>query len=330
MSMPPHVTYRPARDTDVERTYAVFLEAADDLNARVGRPPRAGTGAPPHRALALRRSCVRHDGERFWVAEADGAVVGFAIAILRDDVWHLAALHVQPAHQGRGIGSELMRRSMAGAGPTTALTVLTDAVNPISNAIYMRAGMLFQDAMLTFDGPSVAPIRDEGDEPKTTDKPKPTDDGPTTADHPAARPFEQVALSRPRDHAVLAALDLASIGFARSVDHDLWGSIDGLKGVLLVRDGVVRGYAYVAADGAIGPLAVLDPAELGPALDVAAAMASEAGAASIHVRVPGSARVAAEWLVARGARLSGIGLFLASRPVGRLDRYITSGGDAFY
>lgn len=307
MSKPPNVSYRPARDTDVERTYAVFLEAADDLNARIGRPPRAGTGAPPHRALALRRSCVRHDGDRFWVAEMDGAVVGFAIAILRDDIWHLAALHVQPAHQGRGIGSELVRRSMAGCGPTTALTTITDAVNPISNAIYMRAGMLFQDAMLTFDGPSVAPIRDDGIEP-----------------------LEQVAVSRPRDYKVLAAIDLATIGFARSVDHDLWGSIEGLQGVLLVRDGVVRGYAYVAADGAIGPLAVLDPADLAPALDVAAAMAATLGADSIHARIPGSARVATEWLVARGARLSGIGLFLASRPVGRLDRYVTSGGDAFY
>ncbi len=319
----PDVSFRPARDADAERTYEVFLEAADDLNGRVGRPPRAGKGAPPARALALRRSCVRHDGERFWVAEAGGRVIGFAIAILRDDIWHLAALHVAPRYQGGGVGTELTRRALAGTRPTTARTVITDAVNPVSNAIYMRVGMLFQDAMLTFDAPNPA-----GADPEQERAAAPDDqDGPPVA---GGRALETRPIDRSADQALLASVDLATIGFARPMDHDLWGSIDGLRGMLLARDGVTVGYAYAAADGAIGPLAVHDPSDLPAALTAAAAAAAEAGATSIHVRIPGSARLAAAWLVARGARLSGIGLFLASRPVGRLDRYVTSGGDAFY
>jgi ribosomal protein S18 acetylase RimI-like enzyme len=312
MTRSPDVHYRTARDSDVERTYQVFLEASDDLSARVGRPPRAGTGAPPVRALALRRSCVRNDGERFWVAEADGLVVGFAIAILRGDVWHLAALHVAPAHQGSGVGSELLRRSMAGTATTTALTVLTDAVNPISNAIYLRAGMLYQDAMLTFDGPPAE---------RAAARQGTGADGVAFASRP---------ISLAGDQAVLAELDRGSIGFARPVDHDLWASIPGLRSVLFLRDATVHGYAYVSGDGAIGPLAVREARELRPALDLAADLAAAAGASSIHLRIPGSAREAGAWVVERGLRLSGIGLFLTSRHVGRLDRYVTSGGDAFY
>jgi ribosomal protein S18 acetylase RimI-like enzyme len=322
----PGITFRHARDADVERTYEVFLEAADDLSARSGRAPRAGKGAPPKRAIALRRSCVRHDGERFWVAEADGRVIGFAIAILRDDVWHLAALHVAPEFQAGGIGTELTRRSMAGTRPSTALTVITDAVNPISNALYMRAGMLFQDAMLTFDAPNTpsAPAPD-GDLARAAAPDDPAD--ATAADR---RALDRRPINLTTDQPLLASIDLSTIGFARPMDHELWASIEGLAGMLLLRGGVVVGYAYASAEGAIGPLAVHDPADLQPALTTAAAVAREAGATSIHVRIPGSARLAADWLVAHGARLSGIGLFLASRPVGRLDRYVTSGGDAFY
>jgi len=319
----PGVSFRPARDADVERTYEVFLEASDDLSKRVGRPPRAGTGAPPRRALALRRSCVRHDPDRFWVAEADDRVIGFAIAILRDDVWHLAALHVVPEYQGGGIGTELTRRSLAGTGPATALTVITDAVNPISNALYMRAGMLFQDAMLTFDAPMPA----SGDAGEALAA---APDDPHEPSAAGGRTLERRPIDLAADQHLLASIDLSTIGFARPMDHELWASIEGLRGMLLERDRVTVGYAYASADGAIGPLAVHDPSDLPAALTAAAAAAAEAGAVSIHVRIPGSARLAASWLVARGARLSSIGLFLASRPVGRLDRYVTSGGDAFY
>jgi len=309
---PPPILYRSARGADVERTYEVFIAAADDLAARSGRTSRATVSTPPVRALVVRRALLRSDGDRFWVAEADGVVIGFGMAILRDDVWHLAALHVMPPFQGHGIGSELIRRTLAGTRPTTILTVLTDASNPISNALYMRFGMLPQDSILSFDGP-VAGIEAGSNR------------GTGGVGDLGTRPFDLG-----RDQAALASIDLATIGFARPTDHVMWTSVPGLAGHLLLRGGVVRGYLYASDAGAIGPVAVHDPADLAPALTLAARAARDRGATNLHARICGSARTSAAWLIERGFRLSTAGLLLSSRPVGRLDRYATSGGDALY
>lgn len=46
------------------------------------------------------------DRGRGWVAEADGAILGFCIAALDGEVW---ALFVRPGCEGRGVGLALMR-----------------------------------------------------------------------------------------------------------------------------------------------------------------------------------------------------------------------------
>jgi ribosomal protein S18 acetylase RimI-like enzyme len=297
------ITYRRAREEDAEQTYAVVQEAQGDLDRRAGREPHPAL--PAERIIRLRHFCVRNDGERFWVAEAGGQMVGAAYATLRDDTWYLDALHVIPAYQSRKVGSELIRRSMTGTGPTTALTVLTDASNPISNGLYIRFGMLPQDSTISFDGS----IGDSGGT-----------DGPLTSR----------AISAEHDAAALAAFDLATVGFARPTDHEFWLGVPNLAGRIVERDGSARGYVYVSAAGAIGPVAVADPRDLPAALDIAADIAAESGATTLHLRNFGSARGAIAWSVRRGLKVSGIGLMLSSRPVGRFAGYVTSGADALY
>jgi GNAT superfamily N-acetyltransferase len=301
------ITYRRARIEDAERTFEIVQEAQGDLNRKRGLP--AAHALPAERVIRLRQFCVRYDGDRFWVAEAGGAMVAAAYATLRDDVWYLDALHVLPDYQSRKVGSELIRRCMSGTGPETALTVLTDAMNPISNGLYMRFGMLPQDSTLSFDGP----IGEQANVP----------------DEPAApligRPIELA-----RDGAALAAWDLSTVGFARPTDHEFWLGVPGLEARVVERAGSARGYVYVSVAGAIGPVAVADPRDLAPALDLAADIAAEAGASTLHIRNFGSSRGAVDWAIRRGLKLSGIGLMLSSRPVGRFDGYVTSGADALY
>ncbi len=294
------ITYRRAREADAERTFEIVQEAAGDLNRKMGRP--VAPALPAARVIRFRHFCVRYDGERFWVAEDGPLMVGAAYATLRDDVWYLAALHVLPDYQGRKIGTELIERTLTGTRPSTALTVLTDALNPVSNGLYLRHGMLPQDSTLTFDGP-------------------------IGADHGgfAARPINLAG-----DLGTVAGLDLGAVGFARPTDDEFWTGVPGLTGVMLEDEGSVQGYAYVSAAGAIGPIAVTRPEDLTPALDAVAGIASDAGATTLHIRVGGAARHASEWAVKRGLLLTGIGLMLSSRPVGRLDRYVTSGADALY
>lgn len=148
---------------------------------------------------------------------------------------------------------------------------------------------------------------------------------------PAPGPvFETRSIDLSTDQGALSALDLGSIGFSRPTDHEFWMGVPGLNGVLLVRDGSVRGYAYASDAGAIGPVAVARPEGLPAALDACAAIAQRGGATTLHIRLFGSARLGAEWAVRRGLRLSGIGLMLSSRPVGRFEGYVTSGADALY
>src|SRR4029077_7731080 len=119
------VTYRRAREEDAERTFEIVQEAQGELAREMGREPHAAL--PAARVIRFRHFCVRYDGDRFWVAEAGGRMIAAAYATLRDDAWYLDALHVTPAYQSPKIGSELIRRCLTGTGPTTALTVLTDA-----------------------------------------------------------------------------------------------------------------------------------------------------------------------------------------------------------
>ncbi len=175
---------------------------------------------------------MRHDPDGFWVGEADGEVVGFGIAVQREHVWYLAALHVLPAYQSRGLGTEIIRRALAAARPGSLLTVGTDARNPISNALHGRFGMFPQVPLLEVGGAATVA----------------TDAGPLVPGLPAAE--------------ILAAIDRGALDAARPEDHEFWGSVPGLYAYTVARDGRAVGYAYVQADGVIGPIAVLDPADL--------------------------------------------------------------------
>lgn len=307
----PTVSYRLARREDAEATYAIVRAAVDDLARKAGRAP-APHGLPLERVIRFRHACVAHDPERFVLAEVGDEPIGAAIAILRDDVWYLGGLHVLPTFQAAGVGSELMRLAGAGIGPTTIRTVLTDATNPASNGLYLRAGLLPADSTLTFDGPLDAALAARPALPRSRSG--------------APGPLDRVA-----DADVLEALDRATVGFGRPTDHAFWLGVPGLDGRLLLGDdGEARGYLYVSAAGAVGPIAVADPDDLPAALDLAAAIAADHGATTLHLRVFGSSHGAIEWATERGLRLSGIGLFLASAPVGRFAGYVTSGADALY
>jgi ribosomal protein S18 acetylase RimI-like enzyme len=317
MSAIADITYRPATDDDLEATFDVFTTATNDLYGQMGRPQTAGSGSR-ERALAFRRHALRHDAERFWVAQADSEVVGFAVGILREDVWYLAALHVRPAFQAYGVGSELIRKSLDGTTPAMALTVFTDAINPASNGLYMRFGLLAQEPLLHFDGPIDAA------RPNWPAVPRAGAVDPRPA-RLAAR-----AISWPADRIVLEDLDRVTLGAARGIDHELWSGVPTAAGIVFERDGIVRGYAYASASGYLGPVAMHDPVDIAQALDVARLHALSLGATQLHVRTPGSGREAQRWCLEHGLRLSGIGLLLSTSKVGRLDRYVMSGADALF
>ncbi len=294
------ITIRRATPDDSVPTYDVFRDAAGHLARTRGwaEPPRPPT--PSERFLAFRASALRHDPDGFLVAEADGGLIGFGIAVQREHVWYLAALHVRPPYQSRGVGAEIIRRSLSAARPGSLLTVGADARNPVSNALYGKFGMYPETPLVELSGPAGPAGRETGT---------------LVAGVPSADD--------------LAAIDRAVVAAARPEDHGFWGSVSTLRGFSVVRDGRPVGYAYIQADGAIGPIAVLDPADLAPAVEASIAVAAELGATTARVRIPGLARDTTGQLLARGWRYGdGVTLVLTSAPWGRWDRYVTSGADA--
>jgi GNAT superfamily N-acetyltransferase len=292
------ISIRRATAADVRATYDVFLDAADHLAQTRGWAPTVRPPDPPERFLAFRASALLHDPAGFWVAEAHGGLVAFGIAVQREHVWYLAALHVRPLYQSRGLGAAIIRKALEAVVPGSLLTVGADARNPVSNALYGRFGMFPETPLLPLSGPS------------------------GIGDSQILRPGLPA-------HDDLAAIDRAILDVARPADHAFWRSVSSLHGFTVVMDDRVAGYAYVQTDGAIGPIAVLDPDILAPALDAAIAVAADLGASTAHVRIPGVARNAIEALLARGWHYGdAVTLVLTSAPWGHWDRYVTSGGDA--
>ncbi len=292
------VTIRPATPADSAPTYEVLIDAIDHLARTHGWPHAARPASPPERFLSFRVNALTNDPGGFWVAEAGGGLVGFGIAVQREHVWYLAALHVRPAYQSRGVGAEIVRRALQIAPPGSLLTVGADARTPVSNALYGRFGMFPEMTLLELSGPAA---------PGAT--------GLLVRGAPSATD--------------LASIDRAVLGFARLQDHAFWVSVPNLHPFTIAREGRAVGYAYVQADGAIGPIAVLDPADLAPALDASIAVAASLGATTARVRIPGGARAAIGGLLTRGWRYGdGMTVVLTSAPWRRWDRYVTSGGDA--
>ncbi|MDH5242919.1 MAG: GNAT family N-acetyltransferase [Chloroflexota bacterium] len=244
----PGVSYRAATDGDIGGQHAAFVAAEGELLNRHGfgwaTPPPVDALAPGFRHF------LQHDAGRCFVAESEGRVVGYSAAWVRGETWFLAALFIEPTFQGRGVGRRLIGLAMAGA-PRQRMTI-SDAIQPISNALYAKHGMLPMTPILGFGGTA------------TVDRPP---------DLVAAEP----------DAAVFARLDVAVYGFDRAIDHAYWAT--RATPTLWLRDAEPVAYSYRWPHGKIGPLGGFD--EVGAAAALRAELARTPAAT---IMIPGTSR----------------------------------------
>jgi GNAT superfamily N-acetyltransferase len=241
------VHYRKAIEADLAAQHAVFVAAEGELLAR----HRFAWSPPPLERLEPGfRHMLATDRERCFVAEADGRVVGYSAAFVRGDVAFLASLFIHPDVQGRGIGRRLFGLALEGS-PSRRMTI-SDAIQPVSNALYARNGLLPTTPVLGFEG-------------------EPAEPGPSGLI--AAEP----------DAASLAALDEAGYGFDRALDHPFWAT--QAIPTLWRFDGAAVAYSYRWPNGRIGPLVGRDPAMAARALRAELALGGP-----VSVEIPGSSR----------------------------------------
>jgi GNAT superfamily N-acetyltransferase len=254
---------RPTRTADLPLLHDIFIAAIRS----VYEPHAFAPPAPPFEPFAnQQRHLLEHDAERCVVAERDGAPVAYASAWARGDAWFLASLFVRPDVQARGVGSALLD---AVWGDFPQRRTLTDAIQPVSNALYGRRGLTPSTPVLAFTG---RPRVRAGTELE-----------PTTADTDVT--------------ATLRAVDEAAYGFDRSLDHAYWATL--ARRTVWRRHGEIAAYSYAFPNGPIGPVAGLTPA------DAAAALTGELALATgdVIVRIPGSSRALVAAALAAGLRL---------------------------
>jgi GNAT superfamily N-acetyltransferase len=237
------VELRPTAVEDLPQQYEVFRAAIGELYSRHKLDP---PGPPSEVFRSQHEHLLEHDADRCCVAVDGSRIVGFGSAIVRDDAWFLSSLFVHPEAQARGIGSRLLD-AVWGSGYRARRT-LTDAIQPVSNGLYSRRGLVPATPALHLGGRPAAAAVLEPDVP---------DDGS------------------------LRALDSVAYGFDRSVDHAYW---QRHARCTLWRSGAEAvAYSYVFPGGRVGPVAGRTGADAAGALE-----SELAGLEEASLVVPGS------------------------------------------
>lgn len=292
------IRYRPACETDLAEISAVFTEAHNDLQRRRGfaevltNPPR-----PP----AILSFLLRRTPQAFWVAEEDGGIVGFADSFLNGTLWFLAWLFVSPSVQGRGVGRELLERTLAawGSAPIENRATMTFAINPVSQSLYMRYGMYAREPVYRAHGPAQGVLG--------------------SGLSAAAIEHEEIVAESER-RALGAHFGEPVIGFALDWHHDF---LAGTRAKCFAFGGRRQplGYAYVGPNGAIGPVAVASPAHMRPVLAAALALAAGQGADRVSYWTPGSNAAAIDLALAQRMELEPF-VHMSARPFAHWENYL--------
>jgi GNAT superfamily N-acetyltransferase len=289
--------YRTARADELERAQALVISSINDLTTRHGLGPMASVRPPHFQAFSL-----QDDPDGLWVAEDDGEMLGFAFSWVCGDLWFLAELFVRPEQQGRGIGNELLKRTLQQAQKTGAANkaLITFTFNTVSQGLYIRHGLFPRTPIYNLNvSREILLGRLQGEQLR-------------------AEPIE----NSPSHLEDLACIDAAALNLSRAKHHKFLLADTTMKGILLYAGGDLAGYAYVNSGGHIGPLAVMQADMLGAAFRNALRLAADANAPQVTAFVPGAAEAALGVAIQSGMRITFPMLLMSSHEFGDWRGYL--------
>ena len=133
------VEIRPMSLDDVEGVADVVQAANEEADRRAGRDIENKSEKSRQSFLAGMRRFVEVDPKGAWVAVDDEGVVGMGEAIRRSDFWGLSMLFVHPRGQSKGIGRQLLDKTLTYAeGSKVRMIMASD--DPRALRRYSRAG----------------------------------------------------------------------------------------------------------------------------------------------------------------------------------------------
>ena len=138
------ITYRPAKQEDLEEAERVAQQSGNALRVRHGGRPST---APP--SIAFPEFCLAQDPAGLWVAEDGGTIVGFGFSWMTEKFWFLSQLFVRPEMQAKGIG-QAERNSAANRA------LITFAYNIASTGLYLQNGLYPRELLYRMAAPAQA------------------------------------------------------------------------------------------------------------------------------------------------------------------------------
>lgn len=281
----------------------------------------------------------------FWVAEeaprfGSPRIVGYARSVVRDCVWSLTEFFVLPSQHHQGLGSALLAHCLADGAEAGADTHLVLASHhPDADSLYIRrAGCLPRLPMMLLAGPTTSLYLPAAEDAAIQDAVCPTLPSSPTGSSQSELLIAEPLVLTPEIQSTLDALDREIVGYARPTEHTLWaaemGGPHGASRLFLRRrkggDQIV-GYAYLGAHCS-GPLLALDPqnqprffchvTSVARTLQRGGFDLSFLHPADQYCALGGNNAVMLHWLLHSGWQIVFQYLFMSSRPLGQLDRYV--------
>ncbi len=291
------LVYRLDQAQDLAATDALVVATINDLTERHGFGPMAAASPPNFQLFSL-----KDDPAGLWIAEDGGDILGFAWSWVCGDVWFLAQLFVDPAQQGRGIGNELLKRTLEHARRSGAAhkALITFTFNRVSQGLYIRHGV-FPKMPIYYFGAARERVMENLPEP----------------------PLRSVAIDGTAAHMkILSEIDAHAVGAAREKHHHYLLNDPENTGVMLYAGNACVGYAYIASSGHIGPLAVTRADVLADAFTTSLKIAADVSPEKISAFIPGTCDRALSLAVGHGMRITFPMLLMASPGYGDWTQYL--------
>jgi ribosomal protein S18 acetylase RimI-like enzyme len=297
------ITIRRTRQADLIDAFTLVMNTANHLRRKRGMSTTRikKLKQPPSLLVHM----LKTDPEGSFVAvDKTGKLVGFSMALIREEEWYLAFLFVDPTLQSKGLGQKLLGKAMryGKKNGCKRWALVTFSYNPQAIAVYSKMGMPPQRPLLTMER--------KRDDDKSFKKLR------SPIKLTVTKITEEKYINR------LTSLDRRARQLARPEEHFFWLADENYD-TLIFHDGKkLVGYAVVNSRGMIAPVVASEPKYLVSLL----AHAVEWGVAQGHkfqiMFVQGEQLEVIRMLTAAGFHIDEATLLMASEQVSDPKLYI--------